>query len=109
MKLYNKLVRDKIPGIIEESGKSFEIAHAVDLNEYKLALYRKMQEELDEFAENPSYEEAADIWEVFSSICSCHDLDISEVTRTAVLKAAKRGGFKDRIILISVEDDNYST
>ena len=106
---YNKLVRDKIPSIIKSTGKNFETTQATDLSEYKSTLYNKLREELEEFIENPSYEEAADIWEVLSSMCSCHDLDMQEVFRTATLKASKKGSFKDRIILVSVGDNNYST
>lgn len=105
MKLYNKLVRDKIPGIIKESGKECKY-QIVDHSEYKVLLYKKMQEELDEFIENPSCEEAADMWEVFLSICRSHDLDIMEVTKAAIFKAVKKGSFKERIVLISVGDDN---
>ena len=103
MKRYDKLVRDKIPQIIHDDGKTCDY-HTASYDEYKASLYKKLTEELDEFINRPCYEEAADMWEVFSSICMLHDLDFSEVARTAYLKTQKRGGFNDRIILESVKD-----
>ena len=105
MKKYNKLVRDKIPDLIKKDGKGCEF-QVVDHDEYKQRLYAKMGEELNEFIENPSCEEAADIWEVFLSLCRSHNLDIAEVTKVALFKAVKKGSFRDRIVLMSVEDDN---
>ena len=103
MKRYDKLVRDKIPGIIHADGKVCEY-HTASYDEYKASLYKKLTEELDEFINRPCYEEAADMWEVFSSICMLHELDFSEVVRVAYLKSQKRGAFNNRIILESVQD-----
>jgi len=96
-----KLVRDLIPQIIEESGKSCEY-HVANYDEYKARLYKKMREELDEFIDMPCYEEAADMYEVLRAICEFHDLDIEGVERHATVKRLLRGGFNDRIILEKV-------
>jgi predicted house-cleaning noncanonical NTP pyrophosphatase (MazG superfamily) len=96
-----KLVRDNIPFIIEQSGKTCEY-HVANYGEYKARLYEKMREELDEFIEAPSYEEAADMWEVFAAICELHQLDLNHVKSTALEKGRKRGAFKDRIVLEKV-------
>ena len=93
-----KLVRDKIPFIIEKSGDVCKY-HFADCDEYKARLYEKLREELDEFINVPCYEEAADIWEVFSAICELHELNIVRVELTALEKRKKKGAFKDRIIL----------
>jgi predicted house-cleaning noncanonical NTP pyrophosphatase (MazG superfamily) len=93
-----KLVRDEIPKIIEDSGRSCKY-HFAGLDEYKVNLYEKLREELDEFIEAPSYEEAADMWQVFSAICEVHKLCFDCVEAAALEKERKRGGFKDRIIL----------
>lgn len=44
MKQYNKLVRDKIPQIIESNGE-IPIFHHLSLKEYKKELDKKLQEE----------------------------------------------------------------
>jgi len=56
---YNKLVRDKIPKIIEKSGKK-AVIYIADDKEYLKKLYEKLLEEIGEFKENPSPEELAD-------------------------------------------------
>ena len=98
-----KLVRDNIPFIIEQSGITCEY-HVANYDEYKVHLYKKMREELDEFINTPCYEEAADMWEVFLSICELHKISISRVKLSADDKRKKRGGFKDRIILETVNE-----
>lgn len=97
-----KLVRDLIPTIIEESGKQCEY-HIADTDEHRLGLYTKMGEEMAEFIENPSIEEAADIYEVLRGICLAHDLRMLDVIRAAERKKIERGGFTARIILDDVK------
>ena len=99
-----KLVRDKIPDIIKENGKECKY-HVAGYDEYKARLYEKMREELDEFINTPCYEEAADIYEVFSSICAMHDMNMVRVEMTAIDKADLHGGFKNRIILEEVSEN----
>ena len=98
-----KLVRDKIPDIIREEGKECKY-HVASLGEYRARLYEKMREELDEFIDTPSYEEAADMYEVFLSICATHDINIEGVTWWAAAKKLQRGGFIDRIVLEKVDE-----
>lgn len=99
-----KLVRDKIPSIIEESGRQCAF-HTATLEEYKAYLHKKMVEELEEFVENPSYEEAADMYEVFIAMCKLHKLNIMKVELAAIDKKKEKGAFKDRIILERVDPE----
>jgi len=99
-----KLVRDLIPRIIEESGRSCSY-HVSSRNEYEMWLFEKMKEEMQEFIDSPCYEEAADIFEVFLSLCNLHGLDIDGVESVAEDKREQRGGFSSRIILDSVDED----
>lgn len=58
---YNKLVRDKIPEIIENNGNSCVIK-TISGNDLKKALENKLLEETNEFInDNMSIEELADI------------------------------------------------
>jgi len=98
-----KLVRDKIPDIIEEDGKECKY-HVANYDEYKSRLYEKMREELDEFINTPCYEEAADMYEVFSSICALHGMSMAQVKYSAIVKCKERGGFNDRIVLEEVNE-----
>jgi predicted house-cleaning noncanonical NTP pyrophosphatase (MazG superfamily) len=96
-----KLVRDLIPRIIEESGRTCSY-HVSSGDEYEMWLFEKMKEELQEFIDNPCYEEAADIFEVFRSLCDLHNLEIDGVESAAMDKREQRGGFSGRIILEKV-------
>ena len=98
-----KLVRDKIPQIIQESGKSCQYHIAGDL-EFKERLFNKMTEELDEFIEDPCIEEAADMLEVLFALTEFIEVDFEDVLDTARIKFEKRGGFKNRIILEEVNE-----
>jgi|TARA_Y100000310_G_scaffold312185_1_gene359230 predicted house-cleaning noncanonical NTP pyrophosphatase (MazG superfamily) len=98
-----KLVRDNIPGIINISGKTCEY-HFADHDEYLASLYEKMREELDEFIDDPSYEEAADMYEVLRAICDLHSLTMVGVESVALEKRHERGAFYDRIILEKVDE-----
>ena len=96
-----KLVRDLIPQIIEKSGKTCTY-HEADYFELESRLYSKMMEELNEFIEEPSIEEAADMYEVLRSICWLHKLSLEEVIDAASKKRSLRGGFTRGFILEEV-------
>jgi|18_taG_2_1085343.scaffolds.fasta_scaffold08311_3 predicted house-cleaning noncanonical NTP pyrophosphatase (MazG superfamily) len=103
MKIYNKLVRDKIPGILSEQGKTFTVRYA-DEEEYKEKLKQKLQEETSEFIEEPSLEELADIFEVFSAIVDAFGYTQDELVECMGAKLDERGAFINKVILQSVEE-----
>ena len=98
-----KLVRDKIPQIIKENNQEPHWFQA-DKQEYREALFAKMQEEVLEFTENPSLEEAADIFEVWMAIVKEWDMLPIDVTAYANKKRIARGSFTDRTMLIVDEN-----
>ncbi|WP_339319347.1 nucleoside triphosphate pyrophosphohydrolase [Paenibacillus sp. FSL R10-2734] len=105
MKTYNKLVRDKIPQIIEESGKVCVVKQLNDAD-YVDALKTKMQEELEEFleaSEEHQLEELADLVEVIYSFVRSKGATIDELEKIRQEKHDERGGFDKKIMLISVE------
>ena len=99
-----KLVRDHIPDIIEEDGKWCLARVVQDIDEHMIMLREKIMEEAQEFIENPSYEEAADMLEVVKAFCYLNDLGFEEVINTAQNKQEERGGFYRGIILESIGD-----
>ena len=103
MTFHPKLVRDKIPKVIRESGKECSY-RKLDPDEYPAHLCKKMREELLEFEETPNLEEAADIYEVFLAMLSHWKLSVSDVTATAQSKSRTRGGFFEGVFLESVEE-----
>jgi predicted house-cleaning noncanonical NTP pyrophosphatase (MazG superfamily) len=101
--VYNKLVRDKIPQVVKQDNK-VPFTHVASVEEVKPLLLRKLIEELDEFTATPNEEELADILEVIDGIAHAFNLDMDKVLTVKADKLAKRGGFKDRIILEKVID-----
>ncbi len=98
---YNKLVRDKIPEIIKNEGKA-PLTHIANGEEYKKKLYEKLSEETQEFLNNPSKEEIADILEVIDSICELNKINKNDLELIKNQKLIKKGSFKNRIILDEV-------
>ena len=102
-KTYNKLVRDKIPEIIKETGARCEY-HVATGEDLKRALYSKLAEEINEFIEDPCVEEMADIQEVLRAIQEFYNLSEYEILENVYYKADKRGRFEEGYILESVEE-----
>lgn len=99
MPKYNKLVRDKIPLIIESKGEK-PITKILDAEEYIRELNRKLQEELLEFLQDNTAEELADMLEVIYAIAKTHHISIEELERIREKKKEDKGGFEKKIFLI---------
>ncbi len=103
MKIYNKLVRDKIPQIIQSNGQSCK-TRVLDNKEYLEQLNIKLKEELDEYLESGEVEELADIEEVLRAILKAKGCDYASFDKLRQSKVDKRGAFDNRIFLESTED-----
>lgn len=97
-KIYNKLVRDKIPEIIIANGEE-PITYSLGADEYKQELYKKLREEVNEFLADESIEELADILEVMHGILNSKQLTFEDLEKVRKAKREKRGGFEKRIYL----------
>lgn len=108
MPIYNKLVRDRIPEIIEGTGKASSTRILSDeeyINELKKKSFEEMQEFIEAGSSEDAIEELADVLEIIHALAVYHGSSIDEVERVRVNKAKKRGGFKEKIFLIEVEDE----
>jgi predicted house-cleaning noncanonical NTP pyrophosphatase (MazG superfamily) len=101
MKVYNKLVRDKIPEVIEADGKQCETS-IVSKKELLPLLEEKLKEEVNEFLEDKNLEELADIMEVIFGLAENLGYGEEELLRKREEKKESRGGFKDGVFLKSV-------
>ena len=99
-KTYNKLVRDKVPDIIESTGSGCKFHIATD-EEFLLKLKEKLLEEAQEFFDNPCVEELADIQEVLDTISQIHYWDVYGARHD---KRHLRGTFWKRYVLDEVEE-----
>ena len=102
MKVYNKLVRDKIPEIIEADGKACK-THLLSNDEYIAALEVKLNEEVAEYQADKNLEEMADVLEVLQAICIARGYSLEELEALRAKKADERGGFAAKIFLEYVE------
>lgn len=96
-KTYNKLVRDKIPKHIKSLGKPCKY-HIADENEYWQKLKEKLLEEVQEFQEDNSEKEIADLFEVIDAICKYKNWNKKDILKLKKERAKERGKFKKRII-----------
>ena len=102
--IYNKLVRDKIPEIIQKSGKNCSIS-LLSTEKYIEMLDAKLNEELHEYQDSKSMEELADLLEVIRAVATARGSSIEEIEKIRVEKAAQRGGFEKRILLLEVQEN----
>lgn len=99
---YDKLVRDRIPDIIEGNGED-PIVHRATDEEYERRLLEKLHEEVEEFCESREIEELADILEVVHAIRENQGVTAEQLQAIREQKADQRGQFKDGIVLERVE------
>ena len=103
MKIYNKLVRDKIPDIIKSDNKTC-LTKVLDDEEYLSSLNTKLQEEMKEYLESGKVEELADLEEVLRAILDVKKVSYEDFEKIRLEKVSKRGAFKKKIFLESVDD-----
>lgn len=95
---FNKLVRDKIPEIIEAEGRKCKY-RILGEQEYVLELKKKLQEEVNEFLESGDSEELADILEVVYALAKANKCSEDILNNIRDCKSKKRGAFDKKIFL----------
>jgi predicted house-cleaning noncanonical NTP pyrophosphatase (MazG superfamily) len=100
---YNKLVRDKIPQLIEESGRK-QTSRVLNEGEYINALIDKIIEEIEEFRASGEEEEIADVYEALDCLVKLKGYEPMHIDYIRLIKREARGSFKERILLIDVEE-----
>ncbi len=100
---YGKLVRDRIPEIIEANGAT-AVTRTLDTAEYIKSLLDKVVEEATELRDSPVIEERADLHEVLKALDKAAGFSEEDIATAARDKASTNGAFEDRIYLERVED-----
>ena len=98
---YNKLVRDRIPEIIEASGKSC-VTEILSDKAYLRLVDAKLDEELAEYHSDQNIEELADLLEVIYSAAMARGYTLEQLESVRAAKAEKRGAFANKILLKEV-------
>ena len=101
---YNKLVRDRIPDIIEASGKAC-VTEILSDEEYLRMIDAKLDEELAEYHKDQNIEELSDLMEVIYAAAIARGYTIEQLEETRAKKAEKCGAFQKKILLVEVQED----
>ena len=101
---YNKLVRDRIPEIIEASGRIC-VTEILSDEDYLLMVDTKLDEELAEYHADQNIEELADLMVVIRACVVARGYTVEELDQVRAEKAAKRGGFEKKILLKEVREN----
>lgn len=104
IKTYNKLIRDRIPEIIENTGKKCKTEILSD-EDYLKMLDAKLDEELAEYHKDQNIEELADLLEVIYAATIARGHTLEELEQIRIIKSQKRGGFEKKILLKEVIED----
>ena len=100
-KVFNKLVRDKIPQIIEFNG-DVPFCKTLTNEENLKELNKKLTEEVNEYLtanEDNCIEELADVVEVIYGLLKAKNVSIENFEKIRQAKKDKRGGFEEKIFL----------
>ena len=102
---YPKLVRDKIPEVVANiTGKKVSSRIMTDNVEYLSYLMQKVEEEVYELvhAEGKEHvvEEISDVLELIDALIAFYGVDMDEVKSVQKEKREKRGGFKERVLML---------
>lgn len=106
MKTYYKLVRDKIPELIEKSGTK-PVVKKIKKENFKYYLKIKLKEEVDEVLKTESVddlkERIADIKQVIDYMLKEYDISRKDISKAQKIKNTKKGKYDKRKLLIVTE------
>lgn len=100
---YQKLVRDRIPEIIERQGNRC-VVRKLDPEEYLKMVDAKLDEELAEYHKDQNLEELADLMEVIYAAAEARGYTREQLEKVRAEKEAERGGFRKRLLLLEVQE-----
>lgn len=103
MQIYNKLVRDNIPQIIQSSGKKCQ-TRVLSADEYLKHLDAKLHEELCEYLQSGEIEELTDIIEVIRALVVAKGYTLEQLENIRMQKAHKNGAFEQKLLLEWVDN-----
>lgn len=99
---HRKLIRDKIPQIIEANKGEYKV-RVMKENEFKEELRKKLIEEVKEVKgaeKDKLLKELADVLELIKSIAESENISFELVEKKQKQRRKERGGFKKRLFLI---------
>ncbi len=99
---YEKLIRDRIPELMDADGVRYEVA-VLDDHAFRAALLAKLEEEAAEARAAAGREERvkelADVLEVLEAVLAAEGIEWDEVRTAQQARREARGGFERRLWL----------
>lgn len=99
---YDKLIRDRIPEIMDRAGVRYELTPLPD-DAFRAALLAKGVEEAEELRaatrRDDVITELADVLEVLDALMRLEGIDAREVRAVQTARREARGGFEGRVML----------
>jgi predicted house-cleaning noncanonical NTP pyrophosphatase (MazG superfamily) len=94
-----KLVRDRTAEIIASSGETAIVrtANALEMTEL---LRQKLQDKVREYLDGSSLDKLVDVLEIVYALGRDNGCKPPELERRRLVKAAERGGFEQRLVLV---------
>ena len=109
---YNKLVRDKIPQVIEKSGGTAKFKKLTS-KQFENELLKKVGEESSALpgvkSKKELVSELADIFAVTDEIKKLKKVTDKEIKTAMDANMNRKGGFKKKLFLVWSEDSGYKT
>jgi predicted house-cleaning noncanonical NTP pyrophosphatase (MazG superfamily) len=106
-KIYNKLIRDKIPEIIKKDNAAPKVSKLSD-EQFKTALKEKLVEEAKELLEAKTGEEIlnelSDVMQLVESIAENNNLTLVKIEKQKEKKKQERGSFEKKLFLEYVDE-----
>jgi len=107
---YRKLVRDKIPKRIEESGGQYE-AKTLSISGFKKEILKKVEEEASGLAKSKVKSEVVaetgDLLDVLGEVKKAFGITPAELNKSRTKEMKRKGGFMKRTYLVWAEDTGY--
>ena len=104
MTTFNKVIRDKIPEIIQKDGHTCNIQTLSD-EKFIIEIEKKLSEEVTEYQNDKNPEELADILEVIYRIAQLKGVSKEKLEKIRVKKLQDRGGFEKNLFLIDTSEE----
>ncbi|WP_269850093.1 nucleoside triphosphate pyrophosphohydrolase [Methanosarcina horonobensis] len=102
----HKAVRDRIPEILQSSGKGCAFKELSD-PEFLIELENKLEEELAEYLESKEVEELVDLLEVIYRITELKGFSKESLESLRLKKRQEWGGFEKNLLLLDIPDEKY--
>lgn len=103
IRVINKLGRDNIHENLALKGET-AVTYALNDQEYKQALFKKLQEEVNEFLAEPITEELADTLEVIHALAPVIAGSWDALEKVRKEKLAFRGGYNKKLFLVEIHE-----